>query len=1150
MKTRNSLAAVLWAILFFAGFAAAQTSSGMISGRVFDTSGSAVTHAGVILINQQTKEIRTAFTAASGDFAFTSVQPGAYTVSVHATGFKQFDKQNLLLTASERLSAGNLQLQLGSVNESVTVEAQPTPVQTTSAERSGLLNDKQMEMLMTRGRDFMSLLRVLPGVVGGEGGSSLGTTGTPTINGVRSEYNTATIDGVNGVTRGYGTLDTPLNLDAIAEVKVLEGNYQAEYGKSAGSVITVVTKSGGQQFHGTAYYYVRNEDFNANNFFNNRSGVARPQYRYNTFGYNVGGPIYWPGKFNSGKSKLFFFYSQEILPNRSPSGLKTYTVPTDLQRQGNFSQTVDLNGQLIPIHDPENNGQPFPGNIIRANRINPQTQKLLGIFPEPNFLNNAISKGNYNYITSYSEKTPVDQQILRADYDISSKWRTFFRGMNMSVDNNGYSSPANDLPWYIPVDYKTHNPNIAINAVYVATPTLVNELTVGTALWTEDQGVTPANLNKIERTNAGIALGQLYPRNNPLNLIPAMSFGGVPNAATTRFDGRFPMHDTVVSLTLTDGLTKVWNNHTFKFGVDLQGDQYDQAHHSGSASFTGSFDFGRNTQNPFDSNYAYSNALLGNFNSYSEGTARLDYRPRTTIVEWYAQDNWRVNRKLTLDYGVRFTWGLPQTLKVGANFVPALFNQANSPLLYSPGKNAKGQRVAVNPVTGEQFPAVYIGAFVPGSGNIDNGTITTTSNTPGYPSGSLLNGNGILAAPRLGFAYDPFGDGKTAIRGGFGILYNARARSGQEGDMTFNPPEIFNVSQYYGSAATFQNAGTVLFPSSVNHAIETNPNMLASYNLSLGVQRNIGWGTVVDVAYVGTLGRHLSGIQNINEVPYGAHFLASNIDPTTGKPLPDDFFRPYPGYGSIPFQQFDLTSSYHSLQAQINRRFAHGLQFGAVWTWSKAMDYTDSYNGTIATYVNPRVWDYGKAGFDRTHIVTVNWLWNIPRASRLWNIDPVKAVLDNWQISGIASFISGAPAGVSFSTVDGTDITGGGDGARVVLTANPVLSKDQRGLAQFFDTGVVARPAQGTIGDAPKDVFRGPGTNNWDLSLFKKIPIREKVTLQFRAEAYNAFNHTQWSGVNTSARFDAAGHQVNGLFGQVTSASDPRIMQLALRVSF
>jgi outer membrane receptor protein involved in Fe transport len=1154
-KTLRSLSI---AVLFCLGhYALAQTESGTISGRVVDSSGSAIPNAAVKLTNQATGVDRNVTTETSGDFVFTPVLPGVYTVSVAAPGFKAFQEKGVTLTASERLSIGSLMLSVGALTESVTVTAEITPVQNTSAERSGLVSGAQTAQLLTVGRDITSLVRILPGVVGGGGADSLGSLGLPTINGVRSEYNTATVDGVIGTTRGYNNLDTPPNLDAIAEVKVLQSNYQAEYGKAMGSSVNIVTKSGTQQFHGTAYYYIRNEAFNANNYFNNLNGLPRPRYRYNTIGGNFGGPVFWPGKFNSNKNKLFAFFSQEYLPIKSPDGIKFYTVPTAVQRKGDFSQTFDTNNKLIVIKDPTNGGAPFTGNMIQSSRISTAAQALLNIFPQPNFTNTAISGGNYNYITNNFANQPTSQSILRLDYNFTEKWRMFFRGLNMVVNNDGFSSPANADPWLAPANYKTHNPNVAINLVWAATPTLVNELTLGTAFWTEDQILTADSLKLLQKSNDGISLGQLYPQFNPLGLIPQMNFGGVPNAAGGGPNGRFPLEDVVSNYDLTDGLTKIWNKHTFKFGADVEFDTYLQKHTGGS--FAGNFVFDKNTSNPFDTNYAYSNALLGYFSSYSEINNRPDYKPHTRVFEWYAQDQWRVTKRLTLDLGVRFTLGLPQTLQNGSNFIPSLYSRAQSPVLFVPAK-VGGQNVAVNPLTNQTFPAVYAGLFVPGTGNLSNGSISV--GTPGYPSG-LTYGTGVTPAPRIGFAWDPFGDGKTAIRGGFGIFLNARARTGQAGDMVSNPPNIFTLTEYYGNVSTFLNAGTLLGPPSVGHANQLHPNIPSTYNMSLGIQRRIGFGTVVDVAYVGTLGRHLTDYIAINTVAPGAHFLPSSQSPIGGV-LPDNFLRPYPGYGSINLETYGLTSSYHSLQAQINRRFARGLQFGAAFTYSKALDYTDSYNGTIATYINPRVYNYGEAGFNRKFNLTFNYLWDIPRASKLWNSPITRWGLDNWQISGITQFVSGAPCafglsgstacgtsqpGSTFTTVDGTDITGGGDAARVILTCNPNVG-GQRSFSQWFNTGCVHRPAQGTFGNASASPFVGPGVNNWNIALFKNVPIKEKITFQLRVETYNTFNHTQFTSINTTPRFDINGNQVNSSFGKVGGAADPRYMQFAVRLSF
>ena len=322
--------------------------------------------------------------------------------------------------------------------------------------------------------------------------------------------------------------------------------------------------------------------------------------------------------------------------------------------------------------------------------------------------------------------------------------------------------------------------------------------------------------------------------------------------------------------------------------------------------------------------------------------------------------------------------------------------------------------------------------------------------------------------------------------------------------------------------------------------------------IQLGVQRNIGFATVLDVAYVGSVARNLMWQRNINQVPYGANFAAANQDPSNpGRPLPINFYRPYPGYGTISYREFAGSSNYHSLQTQANRRFAKGLQFGFSWTWSKLMNFAEGNFNDVATYAPLRAWNYGKGGFDRTHNVNINYAWDLPRASSMWNNGLVRTVLDGWQLSGITTFMSGAPLGVSLATTDNADIAGGGDGVRTVMLANPVLPKSEQKLTRFFNTEAFGRPATGSFGNAPKDVFRGPGINNWDASLMKNIGLpMEGHRLQFRAEFYNVFNHTQFSDVDTAARFDVAGRQVNTRFGQLIAARSPRQIQFSLRYSF
>jgi outer membrane receptor protein involved in Fe transport len=1160
--------------VIFGGLLLAQSSTCTISGRVLDTSSGAVPGAEVRLINRSTKDSRVFATTAAGDFVFTDVPPGGYDLAVKAAGFKQFEKSGINLAASDVVSVGDIRLQLGEVSETVQVPANAAKIETASGERSALLDSKQITDLMARGRDVMALLQILPGVANDATGSeTLGQFTTPTMDGVRQQFNNLNIDGISGNTARGSNAQSPINMDAIAEVKVLANSYPAEYGTASGGVINIVTKSGTQEFHGGAYYYNRNEAFNANNFFNNRQGIARQRYRYNTTGWNLGGPVYWPRHFNANKQKLFFFFSQEVLPNQSPNSLRNYTVPTALERQGNFSQSVNTKGQLITVKDPLS-GQPFPGNIIPANRIDPNSSKLLSIFPLPNATNTAVTNFAYNFQIAGSEDLPVKQELLRMDYNISDKARLWMRASGFSSDNTGLTSAAISNQWGpAPVDYSQTMPNLGANFTYVFTPTLINEATFGMNLWTEQQRLSQAALAAYQRATYGINIAQTFPKDNPLGLLPAMSFGGVSNPAQISYDGRFPMVDDSTAFTFSDGLSKIWNNHLVKVGIHLEHVLYNQYHQAGGANFPGNFAFGTSSSNPNDSGYAYANAILGNYNTYTEATNRVNYAPITRIYEWYAQDHWRVANRLTLDVGSRFTWALPQTPanNNAGNFVPSIFDPSQATKLYLPAV-VGGKKVTIDPITGAQVLPVYAGLIVPNSGNPTNGIVTPGSH--GFPA-SMVFSNGILMGPRFGFAWQPFSDnGKTVLRGGGGIFYNPRADVGTLGNLFFNPPAILNPTQYYGTVATAANGTGLLSPSSFSRDIDPYAKTVTAYHASVGIQRDLGWGAVLDAAYVGSFGRHLGEVIQLNTVPYGAEFLPQNQNPQTNTPLNDNYFRPYPGYGNIPDQIFQGNSSYHSLQVQVNRRFTKGLQFGVVYTRSKAMDYaegdsTTSPSGTtneVAMYLNRKVWNYGLASYDRPNILTFHFLWDVPRLSRIAPNRVVRAIFDNWQLSDITSFISGAPLSITMDTSPSVNFTGGGDGARPLMVGNPNLPAGQRSFNQWFNVGAFAEPTPmnpaactsagcppitiANIGDMPEKPIRGPGVNNWNASLFKNFIIKERFRFQFRAEAYNTFNHTQFSGVDTTIQYNAAGQNIRSSSGQITSARDPRIMQFAMRVIF
>jgi hypothetical protein len=375
-------------------------------------------------------------------------------------------------------------------------------------------------------------------------------------------------------------------------------------------------------------------------------------------------------------------------------------------------------------------------------------------------------------------------------------------------------------------------------------------------------------------------------------------------------------------------------------------------------------------------------------------------------------------------------------------------------------------------------------------------------------------------------------------------------------ESTINPvaqqtPIVDNPIINFATLPTLLSQAGLLTPQDVFGVQRNGAGTPTVMNFSLSVQQNIGFGTVIDVGYVGSLARHLLWRRNRNPVPLGANFLAKNADPTNpAVALQPSFLRPITGYNNILISEWASSSNYHSLQVTLNRRFAKTLEFGLAWTWSKTMGYNDADNNEVTTLVSPRVWNYGLSGIDRTHVVNVNWLWSLPRTP--WKNSLTRGVFNDWQISGIAAFISGAPVGVSYSTTTAYDVTGTPNlNARVDVTGKASLSKGDRTFSRNFDTTVFRLPARGTIGTAQNPLLRGPGVNNFDISLFKSFPIRERARLQFRAEMYNAFNHTQFSAFDTAARFDAAsGAQVNARFGEFTAARSPRIVQMALRFSF
>jgi carboxypeptidase family protein len=1194
-----SLLALLAVLCPTAWSVEAQGLTGQIGGTITDSAKGLLPGATVTIRNEATSTTVTAVTDSNGDFLITNVIAGTYSLTVSLSGFKSYAAKGLVLTATERLSLPPIAMALGGLTETVTVQAESPRIQTQSGERSAVITAGELEDIGLKGRDFMGALQILPGIVDTRNREASGweSVSGMSVNG-QASFNFS-YDGVTNKDTGQnGANYAAPALDSIAQVKVQSSNFQAEYGRTSGATIVVVTKSGTSKFRGSGAYFKRHEAFNANTWDRRRSCDANPlvngtpnpncskaQYRYNNTAWTIGGPVLMPGtSFNTRRDKLFFFWSQDLLPRHDPGGLRNSTMPTALERMGDFSQTVNSAGQLRYIRDPRLTGTCnvttggaacFDGNVIPASLINPLGRTMLNLFPLPNATDpSGTRQYNYQY-EAIVEKLRADQ-VLRVDWNVR-RGTTFYSRLQFGKEINGRGFTTNASQLFLNQNYPQMRNSYDIDTFSIVN-TLIHTfnqhtvLEVAAGLNYSKQSVyalDQSDLDAVNRSRLLPGFTQFFPSANPLNVIPTINLGGsnaLPNTQSIGgFESRYPFHAENPTWDYTANLTKLKGKHNMKAGVFFERVARPAAR---ASSFNGTLSFNSDVNTPFDTNFGFANALLGVVNSYQESNGHPFAKGRFNEIEFFVQDNWRLRRNVTLDMGVRFVHIGP-TYVAGqkvAYFDRAAYNPAKAPKLYTPvcpnsaPTCTNTQRVAMNPLTGEILNNTYIGKLVPGSGDFYDGMVVVDGTPPQYTN------NAFHPSPRVGFGWDLTGNGQTAIRGGFGVN---RDRYGDD--------QILSLVEQPPLLETYATTRTTL-PQLLSSPLQQNPRAVSAftnfkpatvYNWSVGVQRAFPFKLTGDLAYVGNTNRNVSRTIPINDLSPAQLLDPVNLDPTqantqgvTTTRRDTDYLRPYIGFAGINERQYFKDGvTYHSIQVSMTRRMSHGLSG------------TMAYTGTISRGL--RSWDWFRSETDnrarnttaatsRPHNLVFSYNYLIPGVSRVLGKNAIaKAALDGWQVSGVTTMTGGTRGGFSYAFTGAPTqetLTGGLGGSRVVLVCDPNLPRKQRTFDRQFRTECIRPPGPFTSandplyqGSALGDEWVQLGFVNHNMTLFKNVAIGRGRTFRVQLEAYNLFNSTQYAAVDTSAVFDfASGLQTDTAFGRVQGvrANSNRVIQLGARFSF
>jgi len=1165
------------ALLGFSPALRAQLTSGTIYGSVQDSTGALIPGAMVTAAEPSKGITRTVTSSSSGTFALPNLPPGAYTVQVGATGFETYKKTGVMLNAADSLNAGIFALKVGAESTSVEVTANTAElqVQTDSGERSDMITSKQLDDVAMNGRNVLDYMRLIPGVagVGTFGASGTGGLDSFNVNGTRANAHEFTLDGASNVDTGNnGGTHVTINTDAIAEVKVLTSNYGAEFGKASGGGIVVVSKGGSNSFHGNAHFFHRNDGMNAAGWVANHNDTAKQLYRYNTEGYMLGGPIK--------KDKLFFFWSNEFYQQLVPGSISQYRTPTALERTGDFSRSFNSDLTPLKIYIPGTTKQ-FAGNKISAASLpSPSTtdvfnqmQKIMNLYPLPNVASYGTAGVNttYNYQQPLSYTNPRKEYIARMDYQLSTNERLFLRWIRNDQSTTG---PMNSFG--IPCEgtlqitggCKNTAPgwNFAGNLTSTLKPNLLNELNVGPSV---SRSSTTGNNGNISVAANDISLPLLYAVSGATS-IPDIGYSGHDSTSYPwSYLGAAPWFQANTTINANDNLTWIKGSHSFKFGAFYQRSRKDQiawGNSNGQYSFSSSATSPLNSGGSLSAGSAegspYASALLGDMSSFDQSSSRPTGHFRYNQLEFYAQDTWQVSPRLTLNYGMRFVW------------IPPTYDDKNQIALFDPSSYSKSAGVQID----------TNGNIVANSGNALEGMKFASDGS--LPKGGW-NDRKIMIEPRVGFAWDPIGNHKGVLRGGFGMSHDR-----EQGNLVFNPTftNPKNVVTPSISTNTFVNVGQIATASQSAPGVmsgiigaDREGKVPTVYSYSLGVQQEIASGFSYDISYVGTVSRHLVTARDANTIPYGTTFtkaaqnpasFANGVVPNVEPNLPPEYsaagysfsgahayaanyLAPYWGYDQLEYYKFDGTSNYNSLQASLQRRFGKGLTMGATYTWSKSLT-TSSADESFVDPFSPKQYSYNVAAWDRRNVAAVSYVYDLPGITKHFGGPRwLGYATDGYQISGVSNFMTGTPNTTTFWQ-PADRLTGGRQWSKVAPAA---LAIDNHGKPIL---PAIGHPSKGT-----PDALRTGGMQTWDASLFKNFLLGEKTgrSVQIRWEAYNVFNHSNFNAKDLGANLTLPSYNSDGTytpesvtldsaFKQPTSVYDqkgpggPRVIQLGAKFVF